>query len=117
MTFSDWVLVTAPGLALLASLAFIGVYSRLTWRSSRWGRMMMATALAFTLLAFSYLLARLDDTTTLNLWPVHGWGRSIAWWVIAAVYGWKTRQACLARREQRKPLTKEHPHAERTPRE
>ena len=95
---NEALIISGPGAALVAALTFGGTYSLLPWRRSMWGRMMMLTMAATALLSASYVMARLDELSEIDLWPVHGWGRSIAWWLLAAVYAWKTREACLALR-------------------
>lgn len=95
---TDLLILSGPLAVLLAATAFIAIYSRQSWRSSRYGRMMMAGAVAVAMLAWSYVMARLDEVLPANLWPIHGWARSIAWWGVAGVYAWKAHQVHLIRK-------------------
>ena len=96
---NEALIISGPGAALVAALTFGGTYSLLPWRRSMWGRMMMLTMAATALLSASYVMARLDELSEIDLWPVHGWGRSIAWWLLAAVYAWKIAQVVSAIRD------------------
>lgn len=96
MSRADLLVLSGPAVGLLASAAFIVLYSRKPWRDSEVGKMLMLGAHAFALLAFSYTMARADELLAGDWWPFHGWARSVAWWMAAAVYMWKARIVCRA---------------------
>lgn len=90
---SDILLMSGPAAFLVAAIVFLGLYSRLPWAVTAWGRSMMLGGTALALVAATTILSRLDDMTAdIDLSWAHTWPRTIAWWVAAAVYLWKARQ-------------------------
>lgn len=100
MSQDEIVTIAGPLSCLIMSITFVSVYVQLQWLRTRWGRAIMISALAAIGLAGNTLLWQFDQLSDrLDVGPLTLWMRTLAWVILAAVYGWKTTVALRALRE------------------